>query len=106
MEDKGELILGRKRTKFRVFIDENIERGKILFNPEDFKEFIEPIPTKEELEKILASIKGIGEKLAEEICEEYNTIEGIIEAIDSGKFRVGGIDKKRMELIKGELEKW
>lgn len=105
MEDEGDLILGRKRTKFRVFVDESVERGKILFNPEDFDEFIKPIPTKEELMKKLVGIKGIDNKLAEEICEEYRTPEGIIEAIDSGKFSVGGIGKKRMELIKSELEK-
>ena len=105
MEDKGFLILGEKKIRFNVFTDKSIEKGRILFNPNDFEEFIKPIPTKEELMKRLIAIKGIGEKLAGEICEEYRTIESIIAAINSGKFTVGGIDKKRMELIKIELER-
>ncbi len=49
--------------------------------------------------KKLTSIKGIGKKIANEILEEYDSLDSIKEAINDEIFEVGGIDDKKMELI-------
>ena len=58
-------------------------------------------PAKEEktlLQKLIA-IPGIAEKAAEEICEEYKTIETIKEAINNKTFSVGGVGFLKKQVI-------
>jgi len=49
--------------------------------------------------KKLIAIPGIAEKLAEEICEEYNSIDEIHAAIRDKTFSVGGVGIFRKQLI-------
>ena len=47
----------------------------------------------------MASIDGIGEKTAEEIAEEYDSIAEIKKDIRSGKFAVGGVSDTKQKLL-------
>lgn len=47
----------------------------------------------------LLKIKGLGLKVVEEISEEYDTIQEVVRDIKNKKFRVGGIDKVKQNLI-------
>jgi len=52
-----------------------------------------------EIRDRLLKIKGIGKKSVSEILEEYDSVENIISDIESDKFIVGGIDKKKISQI-------
>ena len=63
------------------------------------KKPIEVPKKKDKLLEALSKIKGLGEKVLEEIAEEYASVDEIVADIKAHKFRVGGIDKKKEELI-------
>ena len=68
---------------------------------EDPKEERPPEPPKEEkdlLQKLIA-IPGIAKKAAEEICEEYKTVESVKTAIEVRTFSVGGVGLFKKNLI-------
>lgn len=56
-------------------------------------------PIKNNLKDKLEKIKGIGKKASAEIIEEYKDSNSLISAIKKGVFSVGGVDKKKQELI-------
>ena len=65
------------------------------------KEERPPEPPKEEkdlLQKLIA-IPGIAKKAAEEICEEYKTVEEVKTAIEVKTFSVGGVGLFKKKLI-------
>jgi len=60
----------------------------------------EPVkPVKKKIEDELVKIKGIGPKMAEEIAEEYDSVDEMLSDIKKKKFRVGGVDKIKLDLI-------
>lgn len=61
------------------------------------KELDAPPPRPENLKEKLMTIQGIAEKVADEICEEYDNIDKIKQAIQNKSFSVGGVGffKKR-----------
>lgn len=58
-----------------------------------------PKPKKPTFREELERIKGIGKKTAGEIIEEHKTKKSLVHAIQTGKFSVGGVDRKKQELI-------
>ena len=63
-----------------------------------FREFMPPKEEKNLLEKLKA-IPGIAEKTAEEICEEYQTVEAIKSAIEVRTFSVGGVGLLKKQIL-------
>lgn len=61
-----------------------------------------PVIIKKKESKIipqLEKVKGLGKKAIEEILEEYDSLEEIIADIKAKKFKVGGVDKAKQNLI-------